>query len=715
MRRVLALVLVGVVSVLGVVGASPSSAVVTSLPPGSYVWLVTADHTYAFGDQTEPVTHLANSPTGNLAWVNSQTGPWVVVPTAYGIDTFDATTGVYAETYDGAAGGYKQVAAIHSFQSAGPPIIYGLRMDGEWVDVFDSDPASPVASIHLPGPASYMSPARPGFNDQILLGSVQTDGPDKLSAVINTTDNSIHYFSQGNDQIVNGAVWSPDGARAYLSSSSIDGTTGSVGTYTASSGAYSNTPIPPGHTVQQIVISPDGNKLYVATRDIASQGTYQILDTSTMTVVGSINLGSFNTFGYGSVGLEGHLYMPPGPGSLLNQVQVTSMTYGTTETRGMGNGNLPFLGALVVDLPAQIDVISGREQATYVGHTFGQPVEVVVLDGAAKPLRDQQVLFTLDNDNGFFTGWGPEALTTTDASGKASSPTVIAEAVGSVTVTATVEGLEPVSAELTVLPPPTPPSVTALSPGNGNVAVSFSEGDDHGISLPTGFMVTAYDPITQQPAGSSHGTASPITVTGLMNGKSYTFTVTANTPLGDWKSAMSPAINVGIPPTLTGTTPGGTLPAGKVGEAYRFTFTVTGAPAPTVSFDNDATPLPDGLSFDAATATISGTPTTPTTSGPVWLSFTATNAVGAADNNPTLTINPASTLNNPDPTPTPTPMPSSLSIPASPSSGPSDSLAATGTHQPHALIGAAVLLVSTGTLFLLTRRRKTTNHERLGA
>ena len=226
--------------------------------------------------------------------------------------------------------------------------------------------------------------------------------------------------------------------------------------------------------------------------------------------------------------------------------------------------------------------------------------------------------------------------------------------------------------------------------------------------MPTGFTVTAYDSVTQQPAGvTAHGAASPIAVTGLTNGKSYTFTVTANTPLGDFTSAMSPAINAGIAATITGTPP-----AGEVGKPYRFTFTVAGAPAPTIGFDNDATPLPAGLTFDAATATISGTPTV---AGSSYVSFTATNAVGAAEVDPTLVINPAGSLGGTEPTPTPSPTssagPSSTaSEPASSSAArgyanASDSLAATGTSVGP-VVGAAALLVLAGAVLLILVRRR---------
>ncbi len=77
-------------------------------------------------------------------------------------------------------------------------------------------------------------------------------------------------------------------------------------------------------------------------------------------------------------------------------------------------------------------------------------------------------------------------------------------------------------------------------------------------------------------------------------------------------------------PTIAGTPSGGT-----VGAAYSFTPTATGSP--TFS----AAGLPPGLSINAATGAITGTPTTP---GSYDVTITATNAGGVATLNATIVI-----------------------------------------------------------------------------
>ena len=115
-----------------------------------------------------------------------------------------------------------------------------------------------------------------------------------------------------------------------------------------------------------------------------------------------------------------------------------------------------------------------------------------------------------------------------------------------------------------------------------------------GSSPTTGYLVRATDFTDPSRGGQTAlGSTSPVTVTGLTNTDAYTFTVTALSAGGDSPpSAASDRINVGIPGSITGTPPEGT-----VGRTYAFTFTVGGVPVPKVAL-NQSTQLPDGLSFN---------------------------------------------------------------------------------------------------------------------
>jgi hypothetical protein len=86
-----------------------------------------------------------------------------------------------------------------------------------------------------------------------------------------------------------------------------------------------------------------------------------------------------------------------------------------------------------------------------------------------------------------------------------------------------------VSYTLDPVPPGAPTDVTAEA-GNAQAIVSFTPPADDGGSAITGYIVTPY--IGATALASTNGTASPITVAGLTNGTTYTFTVAATNAVG---------------------------------------------------------------------------------------------------------------------------------------------------------------------------------------
>jgi len=90
---------------------------------------------------------------------------------------------------------------------------------------------------------------------------------------------------------------------------------------------------------------------------------------------------------------------------------------------------------------------------------------------------------------------------------------------------------------------PDPATGVTGTAGDAQVDVSFTSPSDVGGAAVTGYRVQSNDGI-----GAS-GSASPITVTGLTNGTSYTFNVWAINPLGwsspsDASGSVSPAANM---------------------------------------------------------------------------------------------------------------------------------------------------------------------------
>jgi hypothetical protein len=117
------------------------------------------------------------------------------------------------------------------------------------------------------------------------------------------------------------------------------------------------------------------------------------------------------------------------------------------------------------------------------------------------------------------------------------------------------------AAAATVPGAPTGVSATA---GNAQASVSFTAPSSNGGSAITGYTVTS------SPGGvTATGTASPITITGMVNGTAYTFTVKATNAVGS--SAASSASNSVTPAAVTGNTVDvrSYIPAGVAASGYQ--------------------------------------------------------------------------------------------------------------------------------------------------
>jgi hypothetical protein len=125
------------------------------------------------------------------------------------------------------------------------------------------------------------------------------------------------------------------------------------------------------------------------------------------------------------------------------------------------------------------------------------------------------------------------------------------------------------SAAITV---PGAPAVGTATAGNTQATVTFTAPASNGGSSIIDYTVTANDGKT------ATGTTSPITITGLINGAAYTFTVTARNSAG---SSPASAASNRVTPSVTTTIPG----APAIGSA------TTGNAQATVSF---TAPAADG-------------------------------------------------------------------------------------------------------------------------
>jgi YVTN family beta-propeller protein len=157
-----------------------------------------------------------------------------------------------------------------------------------------------------------------------------------------------------------------------------------------------------------------------------------------------------------------------------------------------------------------------------------------------------------------------------------------------------------ISNAVTPFGPPGAPTGATAAPGIGKAVVSFTAPASNG-----GSAITAYT-VTSSPGGiTATGTASPITVTGLTGGTSYTFTVVATNAAGPGPaSAPTAAVTpTGVPGAPTGVsaavaagsgTVRFTAPASNGGSAIT-KYTVTAAPGGATAIGTSSPIVVTGL------------------------------------------------------------------------------------------------------------------------
>lgn len=118
---------------------------------------------------------------------------------------------------------------------------------------------------------------------------------------------------------------------------------------------------------------------------------------------------------------------------------------------------------------------------------------------------------------------------------------------------------------------PNAPTIGTATAGDTLATVAFTAPTDVGGGAITGYTATS------SPGGfTGTGTASPITVSGLTNGSSYTFTVVATNSYGT--SAASAASNSVTPIMAPGTAYGGGYFVGQIGVSGVPTYNLVIAP-----------------------------------------------------------------------------------------------------------------------------------------
>jgi hypothetical protein len=105
------------------------------------------------------------------------------------------------------------------------------------------------------------------------------------------------------------------------------------------------------------------------------------------------------------------------------------------------------------------------------------------------------------------------------------------------------------------------------------------------------------------PIGGADGTSNPYTVQTADLGTTLTVTVTAVSVANGNQTATSAGVLIPSAPVFTADTPTSTA---TVGQAYSYTYTATGMPAPTFALASGS--FPAGVTLNATTGVLSGTP-----------------------------------------------------------------------------------------------------------
>ncbi|GGG72519.1 S-layer homology domain-containing protein [Paenibacillus radicis (ex Gao et al. 2016)] len=324
--------------------------------------------------------------------------------------------------------------------------------------------------------------------------------------------------------------------------------------------------------------------------------------------------------------------------------------------------------------PTHVSAVPGDKEAVVSFATSGNPDGSLNTAYMVTVWNDGEQVKTVNGASSPITVTGLE-------NGKAYTFTVVATNVtGDSPASEPSQEVTPVAAEVPAQVPDQPTNVTAAA-GDGQAKISFTEPASNGSSI-IEYAVTAWT--DGEAFKTVKGTVGPITVTGLENGKAYTFTVVATNAIGDSPaSESSEAVTPAAVETPGTPEPGEETPANVPDKPTNVTVTAGNGEA-TVAFTAPSangsditlytiTAWSSGTAVKTATGTSSPITVTGLVNGTAYtFTVVASNGVGdSAPSDASLAVVPESGgSGSPSPSPSPesSPTPSPSPTPSSPSS-----------------------------------------------
>ncbi|MYW03838.1 putative Ig domain-containing protein, partial [Streptomyces sp. SID3343] len=189
------------------------------------------------------------------------------------------------------------------------------------------------------------------------------------------------------------------------------------------------------------------------------------------------------------------------------------------------------------------------------------------------------------------------------------TPTERGPATGTLTLTGNIAGgNRAIALTGTGSTKPGAPTSLSATAGQGRAVLTWMPPADTGASPVTGYRIRrASDGAAADAPSLTTLGAESLTYTdeSLENDTTYTYVVIAINVVGE----SDPSTPADATPAAALVLPAAALPAGVVGRPYNATLTAQGGTAPYHWITDE--PLPDGLTLDPATGTLSGTPSAP--------------------------------------------------------------------------------------------------------